>query len=136
IASGGADADALDLLDSGIYPVTVQVRRDSIPLAEHTTFVELVSPTSRRGPYGYSVIATVDDPGPDATTSEFERAATDVDRIADLAAQLTAPVAVVIPPGVLSSLAASDPDRLDRLAAALTDDDVALALPIQSLDPS
>ena len=66
ISSETADEDRLDLTGPGVYPITIQVRRDNALVTAHTTFVELVDLTGiGRGPFRFSVLAALDDPGPD-----------------------------------------------------------------------
>jgi hypothetical protein len=135
ITQGSADVDRLDLLEPGVYPVTVQIRRDGALIASHTTFVELVRTNGiGLGPFTYAVLATIEHPGPAPSDDEIAAARAHLDRLTDLVATIDAPVSAAIPPVFDDVLL--DGEVGDRLRSALGDDDVVVVLPATGLDPS
>ncbi|MGA1074526.1 MAG: hypothetical protein ACO307_05240, partial [Ilumatobacteraceae bacterium] len=136
VTTGDPDADALDIVESGVHPITTQIRRDSIPIAEITTFVELVAPNTRRGPFGIAAVAAVADPGPDATMRDLAAAFDAIDDIGELADRIPHPVTFAIPPGVLAALSERAPERLARFREQVDRDDTAIVLPSEPFDPS
>jgi hypothetical protein len=136
IAADNVEFAALDLLEPGVYPITVQLRRDSLLVASHTTFLELVRSGPGRGPFTFTIVANVVDPGPDATPSELDDAFEQLADIATLAQQVSAPIAIAVPPGLLAAANDDRPELLVALNASLTSDDRALVLPEPAFDPS
>ncbi|MEY2958808.1 MAG: hypothetical protein RLZZ01_1376, partial [Actinomycetota bacterium] len=116
--------------------ITAQIRRDSIPIAEITTYIELIPPGSRRGPFRIAPIAAVDDPGPDASERQLTTAFDAVDTIGLLAERTPHPITFAIPPGVLTLMADRAPDRLARFLDQIDGNDMAIVLPIEPFDPS
>lgn len=129
---------ALHLPRAGLYPLTVEVRSAGRVVGRDRTFVwrRPDRPTSDP-PLGLAVVAAVDDPGPlveSGTAASASRRA-QLTAIADLAEQVDAPVAVAIPPAVLTWAEIAAPDVMTRLQQALVGDE-ALATPARTLDPS
>ncbi len=94
-----ADVDQLDLLDPGVYPVTIQIRRDSTLVTAHTTFLEVLDTSGvGRGPFRFTVLAALDDPGPDPDPLELELLRSGLREISDLTESSEAPIAIAIPP--------------------------------------
>ena len=136
ITSGVADVDQLDLLGPGVYPITIQIRRDGLLVTEYTTFVEVTDTAGvGRGPFRFSILAALDDPGPQPGPTELVSARTALNEIADLAAETTAPIAMAISPGLLETLL-DDEQLATRFRSALDTNDGFVSLPEQMLDPS
>ncbi|MEQ9161743.1 MAG: DUF6049 family protein, partial [Ilumatobacter fluminis] len=133
----GTDFDRLDLTEAGVYPLTVQIRRDGRIAADHTTFIEVLD-TSRfgRGPLTYAVFAAIDDFGPTPTEAQLDDARTQLERVAELVDAVDGPVTLSLPPTVVTEFVATEPAAIERLQAALGPGDLLLALPDVELDPS
>jgi hypothetical protein len=130
-----ANTRALDLPDPGLYPVSIQIRRDGqLAAPTHITFVERISDVTL-GPFSLAVLAGVDDVGSRPTNRQLARAHDQLERVADLAERVTAPITVRIPPVLIDTVLADDPALYERLTAALAGDSV-LAVPDLPLDPS
>lgn len=133
IGAGVADVTELDLLEPGVHPVSVQIRRNGALVASHTTLVDVIrSDGPGRGPFTFVVLAAVEDTGPFPDDEEFADAAAEIDRVVELATVVDEPLNVAVPPVYLST----GDDRIDDLAAALGRTDRLLVVPDQPLDPS
>jgi hypothetical protein len=129
--------DQLDLFEPGVYPVTIQIRRDQRVIARHTTFIEVLDDTEfGRSPLRFALVANVPDPGPTPTERDLDDAREQIERIVDLANSTSAPVTAAIPPTVIAALEGVDADLIDRLRAALVDTDGLITQPDFALDPS
>ncbi|HSH10201.1 MAG TPA: hypothetical protein VLA10_00320, partial [Ilumatobacter sp.] len=137
INSGVVDVDALDLTDPGVYPVTIQVRRNSVLVTEHTTFLEVIDVTGvGRGPFRFTVHAALPDPGPDPSGAELAATRAGLSEIADLAAATNAPLSLALPPQLLRTVIDADPSLSARLTDVLDSNDGLVVLPDLHLDPS
>ena len=137
INSGVADVDELDLLEPGLYPVTIQIRRDSTLVTDHTTFLEVIDVAGiGRGPFRFAVLATLHDPGPDPTPTEIAALSDGLSEIAELAAATDAPISLAVPPHQVGVALAADVALTNRLGEALGPDDGIVVLPEFELDPS
>lgn len=137
IASDVADVNALDLLESGVHPITVQVRRDGRLVAFYTTFVEVVDPDGPgRGPFAFSVLAAVADTGPFPDADELDAAASEIADVVDVLAAVDQPVTVALPPTYLSTVIGRSDQLGGALTASLGPGDRLLSLPDQPLEPS
>ena len=138
VAAGVADVTELDLLEPGVHPVSVQVRRNGALVASSTTLVDVIRTDGPgRGPFTFFVLAALDDHGPFPDDGQYAAAESGLARMTDVAAALDEPVTVAIPPVYFDENA---PDALTRVAGDLSDaldgDDRVLVVPDQPLDPS
>ena len=137
LTESGADFDRLDLTAAGVYPLTIQIRRDGRITADHTTFIEVLD-TSRfgRGPLTYSMFAVIEDFGPTPTDTQLDEAVVRLEQVIELVDAVEAPVTISLPPTVIEAIASIEPDLLDRLRSSLGPSDLLLALPDVEFDPS
>lgn len=138
-ATGGDIADELELPVAGLYPITVDIRRDGRRLARHITFVERLPAAGERPrrsqPFGLSVVASIPDPGPEPDQLALVDARSRLVEIAQLGEDLIAPITVGIPPVVAAQLTADDDELVGRVRDALEGSEV-LAVPRIQFDPS
>ncbi len=129
--------DRLDLFEPGIYPITIQLRRDQTTIAELATFVEVLG-SSRfgRGPLTVAVFGSTPDPGPTPSNLQIRRAITAVERMTETALSTSGPVTFAVPPTVLDVVADADPELITRFRGSLTVNDLLLAQPAVAFDPS
>lgn len=134
----GDVARELELPIAGLYPITVELRRDGRRLTRHTTFVERLaaegSRPARTNPFGVAVVATIPDPGPEPDRLTLVDARSRLVEIAQLGEDLTAPITVGIPPVVAADLG-DNPEFTRRLQDALVGSEI-MAVPATLLDPS
>ncbi|CAN5414964.1 hypothetical protein BH23ACT3_BH23ACT3_10150 [soil metagenome] len=137
-STGGEIASELELPLPGLYPITVELRRDGRRLARHITFVERLAANGQRPrrtePYGLAIVATVPDPGPEPTRLELVDARSRLVEIAQLGEDLDVPVTVGIPPVVAAELEA-DEELTARMQRALKGSEI-MAAPRIQFDPS
>jgi hypothetical protein len=137
IAAGVADVNELDLLEAGVHPVSIQLRRGGLLIAETTTLVDVIRTDGPgRGPFSFAILAALRDSGPQPTDGEIAEAAVAIERLVELVEAVDEPVSVALPPGYLTTILDRTPELGVQLVAALDDDDRLLALPDQPLDPS
>jgi Family of unknown function (DUF6049) len=132
--SDTAREDQLDLPDPGLYPITVQVRRNGQLVVTHTTFLDRLRSDGALGPFTLSAVAAIDEIGTFPTDDERARARLQLEELAALAERTAVALTVSIPPVVATTVLADDPALGARLAAALVGDTV-LAAPDLPLDP-
>jgi hypothetical protein len=142
IAVDGEVADELALPLTGLYPITVEVRRDGRRIgARHTTFVERLgtpaAATTGEPTFTLSVLAGIDDPGPTVDESQRLQSRAQLLELAELGESVGPAMTVSVPPGVaeLMGTDATAADLAARLTSALAGDE-AIALPSIELDPS
>lgn len=137
IATGVADVSELDLLEAGVHPVSIQIRRDWQVVAATTTLVDVIRTDGPgRGPFSFAILAALPDSGPLPTDGEIAEAAVGIERLAELLETVDQPISVALPPNHLTTILDRSPRLDDRLTAALEADDRLLVLPDQPLDPS
>ena len=133
VAAGVADVKELDLLESGVHPVSVQVRRNGALVASHTTLVDVIRADGPgRGPFTFFALAAIDDAGPFPDDAELAAAGVEIERATALASTMEEPITVAIPPTYLMD----GDDASDELVAALDGNDRLLVVADQPLDPS
>jgi len=134
---------ALQLSKPGIYPVTLELTDNGDVLAELLTFVRRLPGPDDEPEAELPVAAamsttsavTLDD---DQHVALDNRIITELTQLADLLDAAAVPVAVAVPPGLLTALADSGADGAalaERLAAGLARNDL-LSEPSLPLDPS
>lgn len=131
----------LKLARPGLYPLRVELLignpADGVVIATAGTVVQRL-PAPDGGvvtpPIDLSVVAVVQSPPPDADPEVMAAANDELDQALDLAATLTSPVTLEVPPALIAAVAGTSggPERLD---AALTGDEL-VALPLVPLDVS
>jgi hypothetical protein len=126
----------------GLYPVRIQLlvadADDNVLVATAGTVVQrlagaLDTDVAVAPPIDLSVVTVTPGPPPGAD-DEAAEARQGLDRAIELAATLSAPVTLEVPPTLIAE-AAETPEGSERLAAALADDEL-VALPIVPLDVS
>jgi hypothetical protein len=137
-STGGEIATELELPVAGLYPITVELRRDGRRLARHITFVERLAANGQRPrrvqPYGLAIVATMPDPGPEPSPLELVGARSRLVEMAQLGEDLDAPITVGIPPVVAVDLGEYD-ELTARMQSALEGSEI-IAAPRIQLDPS
>ena len=134
IADDIASFSRLDLLDPGLYPITIQIRRDRTVVASHTTFLERTRNAGPGlGPLSFALIAGVDDIGPTSTNADVARATEQLEDLAAFAEATQFPLMAVVPPAYTAELLSAELG--ERLAAAIGERSL-LGLPDLDLDPS
>ncbi|MDW3215388.1 MAG: DUF6049 family protein [Ilumatobacteraceae bacterium] len=137
IAAGVAEVNQLDLLQEGVHPVSVQIRRGGLLIAEATTLVDVIRTDGPgRGPLAFTILAALRDSGPLPNESESVAAAVEIERLIELVNAVDEPVTVALPPTYLSTVLDRTVQLGGELTAALDADDRLLVLPDQPLDPS
>ncbi len=120
----------------GLYPITVEVRRDGQLIAGATTFIERLRDDGiTRGLLSMAVVAVVKDLGPEPSELDLVLVRPQLAEIAALGEALEAPITVLIPPIYTKRILRADTALADRLRAALSGSDV-LVSPSMQLDPS
>ena len=136
-------APALQLSRPGVYPVHVSVLEGDLLVAELITFVHRV-PTDDEGPEDAMPVAMAISTGQPVVLDDAARLVvddatrTELTALADLLEASAIPLAVRIPPSVLTTLTDGDPADAElarRLSDAMTDDDL-ISAPILPLDVS
>jgi uncharacterized membrane protein len=125
---------ALSMRLPGLYPIRVELRVDGRVVADHLTFVERLASNPPASSLNVAVLAAVDDPGPQPSSSQVADGRRDLAAIADVAAGAAGPVSVAIPPVLAAGLSA-DPQLAASLSRALEGAEL-LSLPAHELDPS
>lgn len=136
-AADSADAaDSLHVDGPGVYPISTTIVLDGNTIAHHQTFIRVVDAAGDPGaPLTVSVVAGVDDPGPDPSTEQLDDGIASLRRLDELGQAVAEPLTVAIPPGLLEHAAASEPELAAELAATLDGDEL-FAVPAESVDPS
>ncbi len=126
----------LELPDPGVYPITIQIRRNGQLIVTHLTFVERLRTDgfSPFGPFSIAALAAVDDVSTFPTDDELERGRSQLGALADVAERTTVPLTVSIPPALVNTVFADDPELAARVSSALAGD-VLLAAPDLPLEP-
>jgi len=136
IATGQPAIEHLDLIEPGVYPVTIRIQRDGLLVADHLTFLERrrdIGPGN--GPLSLAVLASIADPGPQPTEAEQDAAHASLVNLADLLESTDIPITASIPPSHVGMSLADDPALTERLDVALEDRDL-ISSPEPALDPS
>jgi hypothetical protein len=129
----------LKLERPGIYPLRVQLLLDDVLIATAGTVVQRVAGAVDTGvdappPIDFAVVTATPGPPPDPDQAALDIARAELDGAVELAAAITAPVTLEVPPTLIAEHAAT-PEGAERLAASLADDEL-VALPIVPLDVS
>ena len=131
-----ANLRALDLPDPGVYPISVQIRRDGQLVATTTTFIErtrtdgiALRPLSLAPLAGVAETATV------PTDAQLDTARQQLTAIAELAETTSVPLTLRIPAQLIDTVLTADPELAERLRAAVPGDAL-LATTDLPLDPS
>ncbi len=115
IAAGIADVTELDLLEPGVHPVSIQIRRDGSLVAAHTTLVDVIRNVGPgRGPFTFFVLAAVEDTGPFPSDDDLADAGAQIEAIGELAEALDEPLTIALPPTYLDDRQHRGPRRGTR----------------------
>ena len=137
---GGGTAPATDAsLDPprpGVYPLTVQILRDSDIVATDRTFIEHVATDGMgRGPFFMSIVAGIRDVGPTPSEADVLTARPQLTELAAVANAVDGNISALIPPSVARSVLDTDPELAALVATALTNGEL-LVGPDYPLDPA
>ena len=131
-----ANTSALELVEPGVYPITVAIRRDGHVVANAITFLERVRTDGiTRGPLSLAAVASVDEVATVPTGAELEAAHEQLTALADLAERVDVPLTLRIPAQLVDTVLTDDPALAERLRTAVAGDSV-MATTDLPLDPS
>ena len=131
-----ANTRALELVDPGVYPITVEIRRDGHVVANAITFLERIRTDGiTRGPLSLAAVASVDEVATLPTDAELEAAHEQLTALADLAERVDVPLTLRIPAQLVDTVLTDDPALAERLRTAVAGDSV-MATTDLPLDPS
>ncbi len=127
----------------GVYPLRIQLLRgdpnaNDVIVTAGTVVERLAGAADASAvvapPIDLSVVSVTPGPPPDADPAAIEASRAQLDAAVDLAATLTSPVTLEVPPTLVAETA-STPEGSKRLATALDNDEL-VALPIVPIDVS
>lgn len=129
----------LELTRAGLYPVSIEIRRDGVTEADHLTFVERLPATTAGtgtlGKFRLSVVAGLADPGPEITEQELLLAVPQLAELAAAADAVGTGLTAAVPPELTRRVFAAQPELATTVRTALAGSEL-VELPAQPLDPS
>lgn len=131
--TGLPDADRLEFRSTGLHPVVVELKVGDEAVAAHGTAIDRRDDDLALPATDLSLLTAIDDPGPGGTLAEIRADIDAVDRTADVAVEVDAPLTMSIPPNI--GRIASETSTRNNLPEAFADDEL-ISAPATPFDVS